>query len=165
MAANNEIDLYPNAVASTPTTITYSVSTISPTSFFLTSVILHAFIYCASDLSSLVRPMVVTQASFSCLHNSSTLSYSTSPSQIQSYNVLLGMKQYHIVSLNNLQYSTTVTPLTSISASTIYYLEYSFFDFIILSFPFCPSPTPYLLLANNTCYDTCPTTYYANLYK
>jgi hypothetical protein len=78
MAANNEIDLYPNAAVTDTTTITYTVQTISPTTFYLNSVLIHAFIYSAAELAALERPMHVTQGGFSCLYNSATLSYTSS---------------------------------------------------------------------------------------
>lgn len=45
LPGNNKIDLYPNAIVTSLTTITYTVQTISTISFYLRSVLLHAFIY------------------------------------------------------------------------------------------------------------------------
>lgn len=164
LASNNKIDLYPNAMVTNATTITYTVSTISTVSFYLRSVLLHAFIYNRNELSSLARPMLVTQANFSCLYNSSTLSYADPQSNVRNYNTIIGIKQYHIFNQASLQYTTNILPNNIVSASTNIYIEYSFFDILIFTFNYCPSTTPYYMVSQNICYDVCPQRYYTDSY-
>jgi hypothetical protein len=108
--------------------------------------------------------MIVTQASFSCLYNSSTLSYTNPQSNIRNYNTIIGIKQYHIFNQASLNYATNIIPNSIVSANTNIYIEYSYFDILIFTFNYCPSSTPYYMVNENLCYDMCPQRYYPDSY-
>ena len=52
LASNKQVDIYVSATALTSTTINFKVSTISPVSFYLTSVIIGAYIFNYDELNN-----------------------------------------------------------------------------------------------------------------
>jgi hypothetical protein len=45
LSTNNQIDLYPSASVTGTTSISYVIQTISPVTFYLSSIVIMAFIY------------------------------------------------------------------------------------------------------------------------
>jgi hypothetical protein len=162
LSANKEIDLYVAVTAPSTTSITYKVSTISVVSFYLTSVIVGAFLFNYNELNAGTRPARITLGSISSVNGANTLSYTDSGNIVRSYNTIMGMFSHHITSQANWQEKCTITPSTSITASSSYAFSYFALAYLIFQFPACPTATPLLYVSTLTCYNVCPIRYVAN---
>lgn len=166
LASNKEVDLYVSATAVTTTTINFKVSTISPTSFYLTSIIIGAYIFNYNELNNNNRVGRFNTGSFGSVGVTSQLTYTDSSNFVRSTNTILGTNTYHIVNQNYLHIKCTITPNNIISATTNYSFSYMAFNFLEINFVYCnPVSNPYLDVSSKLCYTTCPTRYYANIYQ
>ena len=165
MATNNEIDLYPSASVAGANSISYVIQTISPIGFYLTSIVIMAFIYNNTELQALQRSASMTKGSFGNTYSSS-LSATDAANSVRSYNTLAGIVGYHIVSLPFYQFTTTITPNNTVSFSSSYTYSYVSFNYLIATFTACAPSTPFLIVSTTkTCYDVCPIRYSTdNLY-
>lgn len=166
LATNKQIDLYLSVTATTSTSITYKISTISPTSFFLTSIVVGCYIYNYNELNGNNRVGRFLWGSFGSVNNVAALSFTDSNKWVRTSNTMLGTNSYHIANQNFLQIKCTITPNTTVSATSSYSFNYMEFNYLILSFVYCnPASTPYLMVSTSTCYDACPIRYYPNTYS
>jgi len=73
---------------------------------------------------------------------------------------MIGLYEFYIKGETFLNLLITVMPSTSISASsTNSFLSFGY-NYLIVQYLYCGDVTPYLMTANNTCYDTCPERFY-----
>ena len=158
LAANNQIDLYPSASITAVTSITYLIQTISPVQFYLANIVMMAFIYDASELQSLTRSARLTVAAFGST-NTASLTTTEPTNSIRSYNTIIGIVGFHIVSLGYLQFTTTITPNNVMKFISSYTFSYVNFNYLFAIFDDCVTPTPYLDSVGNLCYDVCPVRY------
>ena len=96
MSGNNQYDLYAAASLSNTTSITFRISTISPTAFFITSVIIEVFIF-NSSLSSNPR-----YATFSIGEVNNLNSYTNGA--ITTDNTIYGIRTFSTANQNFLNY-------------------------------------------------------------
>lgn len=166
LATNKQIDLYLSVTTPTATSILFKISTISPTAFFLNSVVVGAYIYNYNELNGYNRVGKLTSGSFGTVNNVAGLKYTDSTQSVTSYNSILGTASFHIANQNYLHIQCNISPNNVISASTNYSFNYMEFNYMIMTFVYCnPASTPYLMVSTSTCYDACPIRYYANGYN
>lgn len=160
---NDEIDLYISTTAPTTTIIKFKVSTISVQAFYLNTIILGAFAYNSGEISGYNRSATFSTSSLGSVSSSTTLIYNNN--LIRSYNTLVGLQSYHITNKAFFQFTSSINNGTSISVSTNVSIDYYLLDFVIMRFVYCPTPTNYYYVSQNTCYMTCPTrTYNSSFY-
>ena len=163
LSTSSEIDLYATASLASNTSITFKISTISPTSFYLTSVVIHVFIYDAALLLAAARPAIFSTAEVNNLNSYSNAS-------VQTYNTINSIRTYHVAGDNFLNYSySLISPAQSITVITSNTFLWVGFSYLILQFIACSSSEPYLMLSTSLstaiCYDLVPIRYYANNYN
>ena len=99
---NNQIDLYATASLASTTSITFKISTISPSIYYLTSVVISVFIYDEAILQAAART-----AQFSTAEINNLNSYSNTA--IQTYNTIYSIRTYHISGNTFLNYSWSIS--------------------------------------------------------
>jgi hypothetical protein len=165
LASNKDIDLYVSATALSTTTINFKVSTIAPTQFYLTSIIIGAYIFNYDELNSNNRVAQFKTGGLGSI-TASQLTYTDPSNFVRSTNAILGTNSYHIFNQNYLHIKCTITPNNIITASTNYSFKYWAVNYLQLMFVYCnPANTPYLVVSSKLCYSTCPNRSYANIYK
>ena len=166
LATNKQIDLYLAVTTPTATSITFKISTISPTAFYLNNVVVGAFVYNYNELNAYNRVGRLTWGSFGTVNNVAGLKYTDCTQSVQHYKTMLGTNSYHIANQNYLHIQSNISPNNVISASTNYSFNYMEFNYMIMNFVYCnPASTPYLMVSTSTCYDACPIRYYTNNYN
>jgi hypothetical protein len=156
MSANNRYDLFATASLPNTTCISFRISTISPTSFFITTVLIEVFTF-NSSLASSPR-----YATFSTAEVNSLASYTSNT--MTGFNTIYGIRTFHTVNQDFLNYMWNLTG-TTLSVTSTNAFQWVGFSYLILQFITCSPSTPFLLVATNTCYDIVPVRYYADEYN
>lgn len=130
LASNKQVDIYVSATALTATTINFKVSTISPVSFYLTSVIIGAYIFNYDELNNNNRVGRFNTGNFGSVGTASALTYTDSSGFVRTTNTILGTNTYHIVNQNYLHIKCVISPNNVISATTNYSFSYMAFNYL-----------------------------------
>ena len=130
LSSNKQVDIYVSATALTTTTINFKVSTISPVTFYLTSVIIGAYMFNYDELNNNNRVGRFNTGNFGSVGSASALTYTDSSGFVRTTNTILGTNTYHIVNQNYLHIKGVISPNNVISATTNYSFSYMAFNYL-----------------------------------
>ena len=109
-------------------------------------------------MQALNRNALITLGSFGNT-NIAGLTATDATNSVRSYNTIIGLIGFHIVSLGYLQFTTTINPNNVMQFASSYTFSYVNFNYLIAQFVACGASTPYLEVSSRTCYDVCPIPY------